>query len=256
MIPKVIHYCWFGGGEKDELTKKCIDSWKRLCPDYEIIEWNESNYDVTKNQYMYEAFQKRRWGFVSDYARLDIVFEHGGIYLDTDVEVIKPFDDLLSNYSFFGFEDSDSGLKVNTGSGFGAIPSNKLVETLRESYYLLSFIKADGSLNLTPCPSINSPLFWKYGFKPINEYQEIDGNVVYPYEYFSPFNWESGKGKITDNTYSIHHYNASWLSPEEKKRRRRARRLDYMKHIPNSIARNILGEKRYLSIKDKIRSGT
>ena len=103
MIPKIIHYCWFGGAELPEKDRKCIESWKKFCPDYQIIEWNENNYDVTKNTYMYQAYQAKKWGFVPDYARLDIIYQHGGIYLDTDVELVKNLDSLLENDAFMGF---------------------------------------------------------------------------------------------------------------------------------------------------------
>ena len=104
MIPKKIHYCWVGGNSKPPLVKKCIQSWKKYCPDYEIIEWNESNYDISKNIYMKQAYEAKKWAFVTDYMRLDIIYEHGGIYLDTDVELIKNIDDLLSNEAFAGIE--------------------------------------------------------------------------------------------------------------------------------------------------------
>lgn len=253
MIPKIIHYCWFGGGEKDELTKKCIESWKRFCPDYTIKEWNESNYDITKNQYMNEAYQKKRWGFVSDYARLDIINENGGIYLDTDVEMIKSFDDLLSFNSFFGFEKTQNGFMVNTGSGFGAVKGNEIVMQMKKYYDNKSFINEDGSLNLLTCPHANSKVLVQNGFEMNNQSQNIEENILFPYDYFSPFYWAKKKGKITSNTYSIHYYNASWVSKEEKKKRRRERRIDYVQHLPNRVIKSIIGEKRYECLKSKLR---
>ena len=119
MIPKKIHYCWIGGNPLPELAIKCIESWKKYCPDYEIIEWNEKNYDFRKNQFMREAYDEKKWGFVPDYARLDIIYEHGGIYLDTDVEIIKPLDSLLKEQGFAGMEQP--GI-VALGLGFGAEP--------------------------------------------------------------------------------------------------------------------------------------
>lgn len=253
MIPKVIHYCWFGGGEKDELTTKCIETWKRVCPDYIIKEWNENNYDVTKNRYMYEAYQEKRWGFVSDYARLDIVYENGGIYLDTDVEVIKPFDDLLDVRAFFGFESSASRYAVNTGGGFGAAKGEPFLKGLLHTYDTLRFKNENGTLNLTPCPTLNSEYFVDNGFLMNNQFQIINGVALYPCEYFSPFSLENNKGKQTRNTYSIHHYNASWLSPEEKKRLRAERRLDYIKHLPNMALRKVLGNQKYEKVKRKLK---
>ena len=127
MIPKKIHYCWIGGNPLPELAIKCIESWKKYCPDYEIIEWNEKNYDFRKNQFMREAYDEKKWGFVPDYARLDIIYEHGGIYLDTDVEIIKPLDSLLKEQGFAGMEQP--GI-VALGLGFGAEPKLPLIKEL------------------------------------------------------------------------------------------------------------------------------
>ena len=127
MIPKIIHYCWFGNGPIPEKDKKCINSWKKYCSDYKIIQWNEKNYDITKNKYMNQAYQQKKWGFVPDYARLDIIYTYGGIYLDTDVEIIKSFDSLLSNRGFAGFERPDY---VNLGLGFGAEAENIIIKKM------------------------------------------------------------------------------------------------------------------------------
>ena len=123
-IPKVIHYCWFGKGEMPKLAKKCIRSWKKYCPDYEIICWNEDNFDLSQNRYMREAYEAGKWAFVSDFARLKIIYENGGIYLDTDVEIIKPIDDLTVNRGFMGFDEK--GI-VATGLGFGAEKGNEII---------------------------------------------------------------------------------------------------------------------------------
>ena len=111
-IPKIIHYCWFGKNEKSDLAKKCIDSWKKKCPDYQIIEWNEENFDITTNEYVYEAYMNKKWAFVSDFVRIFALYNNGGIYLDTDVEILKNMDEFLCNTTFFGFETID---KVSTG---------------------------------------------------------------------------------------------------------------------------------------------
>ena len=121
MIPKVIHYCWFGGNPIPEKDRRYIEGWKEKCPDYEIIEWNERNYDVSKNKYMAQAYEEKKWGFVSDYARLDLVYQYGGIYFDTDVELLKPLDNLLELEMFCGFESTKY---VNFGIGFGAEKEN------------------------------------------------------------------------------------------------------------------------------------
>ena len=258
MIPKVIHYCWFGNGPKNELFYKCLASWKKYCPDYEIIEWNESNYDITKNQYMYEAYQAKRWGFVSDYARLDIIYNHGGIYLDTDVEIVKPIDELLSLKGFAGFEAPDVAAKrhvANTGSGFGAEKDNSIILALRKEYEGISFNREDGSLNLTPSPFYNSKGMMSSGFLMNGQKQAVDGFVLFPAEAFCPLNWANKKGKIGKNTYSIHHFDLSWLSEEEKKKREKERKKDLIIHFPNRVILSMLGEQRYAELKRLLRGG-
>lgn len=211
-IPKIIHYCWVGGNPKPESVLYCIESWKRNCPDYEIREWNESNYDFTKNEYMRQAYEAKKWGFVPDYARLDIIYEYGGIYLDTDVEIVRNFDELLSQDSFFGFEDTGEGtFFIACGLGFGAKKHNPLIKKLRDYYDQVSFFNADGSLNLTPAPRHNSAIFKEYGVVMNNILQVINGNVFYPSEYFCPKIFKTGKTKITKKTFSIHHFSASWM---------------------------------------------
>lgn len=255
MIPKKIHYCWFGDGEKSELVKKCIASWKQFCPDCEIIEWNESNYDLTKNQYMYEAYQAKRWGFVPDYARLDIIYEHGGIYLDTDVEMIRSFDDLFEQNGYMGFESATDAkqteFSVNGGQGFAAPPKNELIRQMRDIYDGLHFINEDGSHNLQPSPYFNTLVLKQNGLVPNNTLQVIDGITIYPSEYFCPVNWKTHKREITENTHSIHHFDASWVSASEKKKRKRQRMLDQIVHFPNRVIRAILGQRRYDQFKSK-----
>lgn len=253
MIPKVIHYCWFGNGEKSELVLKCIESWKKYCPDYEIKEWNESNYDVTKNRYMREAYEEKRWGFVPDYARIDIIYQNGGIYLDTDVEVVKRFDSVLDNESFFGFERAGEAYQINLGSGFGSVEGNEFLKQIRDYYENLSFRNIDGSLNLTPSPIINSQTFVESGYVLNNKLQTKAGNTVYPYDYFAPLSWTNLKGETTKNTISIHHYNTSWLSDDEKKRRRIATIKHNITHFPNMIVQKLLGKKRYEELKLKLK---
>ena len=128
MIPKKIHYCWFGRGEKPKLARRCIASWKKFCPDYEIIEWNEDNFDINTNAYMQMCYEQKRYAFLTDYLRLLIIQEHGGVYFDTDVEVVKPLDDLLDSGAFFGFETDQY---VNTGEGFGAEAGHPVVRQMQ-----------------------------------------------------------------------------------------------------------------------------
>lgn len=208
MIPKIIHYCWFGGKPVTRLEKKCIESWKRFCPDYEIIRWDESNYDVAKNLYMKEAYDAKKWGFVPDYARLDVVYRYGGIYMDTDVELLKPLDDLLSCNAFMGVEKA--GI-VALGLGFGAEKGNPIIFDLLEEYKNRRFI-VDGKPDLTASPKLQAPFFKNHGVCENKLYEIDEGCFIYPTEYFCPFDLETGRLNITENTYSIHKYMASWES--------------------------------------------
>lgn len=215
MIPKKIHYCWFGGNPMPEKDQKCIESWKRYCPDYEIIRWDESNYDITKNRYMKEAYEAKKWGFVPDFARLDIIYEHGGIYLDTDVEIVKNLDALLNLPGYMGFEGGD---KVNPGLGFGAEKNNPTIKSLIDSIYSnRHFVQTDGSLDLTPSPKMNTDALISMGLVPNDLRQEVNSIVVFPSEYFCPKNLTTGVLNITENTHTIHWFNGSWLSDNRKK---------------------------------------
>jgi mannosyltransferase OCH1-like enzyme len=208
MIPKIIHYCWFGGKPLDKLSLKCITSWKKMCPDYEIKLWNEQNYDVTQNIYMQQAYKSKKWGFVPDYARLDIIYKYGGIYLDTDVEILKPLDEFLDKELFMGMEEPG---KVALGLGFGAEKENKIIFEMLNSYKDIEFIKSDGSYDLTPSPIIQTNIMRKHGLKENSEIQFVDGAIVYPPSFFCGFDFEKKYISITDDNYTVHHYSGSWL---------------------------------------------
>ena len=210
----MIHYCWFGHNQKPDSFSKYLASWKKYCPDYEIIEWNEENFDITINDYVKEAYAAKKWAFVTDYARLWIIYNHGGIYLDTDVEVIKSFDELLCNDAFFGFEDEF----IATGLGFGAVKWNTVVELMMKDYAGKHFLLSDGKYDTTTCPVRNTNSI-KHLF-PTNYDQmksfKIQGAVLFPPEYFCPLNPGTGILQKTSNTYSIHHYTATWLSEDQQ----------------------------------------
>lgn len=216
MIPKKIHYCWFGRNPLPEEFQQYLLSWEKYCPDYEIIRWDETNFPIEEcNDYVKEAASKDKWAFISDYARLKIIYEEGGIYLDTDVELLKPLDDLLNNYSFFGFEPPF--YQINTGVGFGSESKNPLLKEILNIYDNIHFIKEDGSLNQTTCVQHTNNILTKLGLKNENRIQVINNNTFYPTDYFCPINWIDGTVRTTDNTYSIHHYSYSWASKEDKK---------------------------------------
>ena len=255
MIPKKIHYCWLGGNPLPESAKKCIRSWKKYCPDYEIIEWNESNYDFTKNRYMKEAFEAKKWGFVPDYARLDIIYQYGGIYLDTDVEMVRPFDDLLKYAGFAGFE---SDRYVNLGQGFGAEPGNPVIKKLMDSYERTSFLNPDGSMNLTASPELNTATLADMGLCCDGSLQTINGFTFLPPEYLCPKSFNDGIIRKTKNTYSIHHYGASWFDANQqakkldrwKTKQRKARKKKIKASIKKTVVA-VIGERNYNKLRGK-----
>lgn len=213
-IPKVIHYFWLGGKELPAELKRYISTWEKICPDYAIKKWDESNYDFTKNRYMREAYENNMWSFVTDYARLDVIYEYGGIYLDTDVELIKTLDQLIKCSAFFGFSDS---MATSTGVGFGAIPHHPIIKDMMDEYDLISFCNEDGTINNRMCTFYQNPVLSNWGFDPFSgKYQEIKGVVIYPCEVFSPYgdSFTSDRNEIeeySEMTIGIHRNYASWI---------------------------------------------
>ena len=207
-IPKKIHYCWFGNGDKPIIVKKCEESWKEHLADYEIIEWNEKNFDININKYVEEAYKCKKFAFVSDYVRVYALYNHGGIYLDTDVEVFKNFDDLLENDSFWGYEQEN----YIATSTIGAKKANKLIKSFLDSYDDKTFVNEDGSLNDLTNVAIITEILSNMGLKGNGEYQSIEGiGAFYPQTYFSPYDYINCRKLITKNSYCIHHFYKSWL---------------------------------------------
>lgn len=204
MIPKKIHYCWFGKNRLPDKAVKCINSWKKYCPDYEIIEWNEGNFDVRQNGYTEFTYDNRKFAFLSDYARLQIVLKEGGLYFDVDVEIIRPLDELLVHKAFFGFETEEY---VNTGVGFGAEANNLIVAGMLREYDIL----LDGKHGTIGCPLLNTQALMKYGLKQNGMKQTIDGAMIYPIQYFNPYDDPTGILNTTEETVSIHWYAKSWM---------------------------------------------
>lgn len=207
-IPKIIHYCWFGKSEIPAQYRKWMESWQRYCPDYRIIEWNEDNYDIRKNRYISEAYEKKMWAFVSDYVRIDVVNEYGGVYLDTDIELLRNIDELLKNDGFCGFQNQDN---VNFGLGFGAVKKHKTLEEIKKYYETERFILEDGTLNLTACPVIQTEIMKRHGLKCNGMFQVVDGMTVLPSRVLcgmSPNSFRVEKNPV--KTYAIHHFAASW----------------------------------------------
>ena len=218
LIPKVIHYMWLGEGGIPKPLQRCIDSWKRYCPDYEIRQWDETNYDVGKNLYMRQAYARKMFGFVPDYARLDILYTYGGIYLDTDVELVKNLDDMLYQEAFCCVEKWQT---INLGGGSGSVKGNKAIGILLKAREYLEFEDSRGKMNKNTCGYYYTIIMQKYGFKIQGKKQKILNMNIYPYEVFHPYDYMSGKLEQTENTYGIHHFHGGWLDERMKEENRR-----------------------------------
>ncbi len=210
MIPKIIHYCWFGGKELSELAKKCLASWKKYCPDYEIKCWNESNFDINSNRYVKEAYENKKYAFVTDYVRLYALYKEGGIYVDTDLEIIKPLDEFLKDRAFSGFENEEF---VACGI-IGAERKNNFIKEMLEWYEKNA--NQNDKLNFIPNPQIMTELLIKNGLTKNGKYQVVDGVTIYPIEYFYPMDINSKKINLTSKTYSIHWYAGSWIPTKQR----------------------------------------
>jgi mannosyltransferase OCH1-like enzyme len=215
MIPKIIHYCWFGGKPIPENDAAYIVGWKRILPEYQFMFWNETTFDVNTVRFTKQVASVKKWGFIVDYIRAYVVYTYGGIYLDTDVELLRPLDNLLiDNICFSGFENKRN---INPGSIFAGEKRCAIAKEVMDFYAAYSFIQENGELNLTDSPQIFTKILLKYGLKQNNTYQELGIFTAYPAEYFCPKSYRTGKTQITSKTYSIHHFDASWLSYTDKK---------------------------------------
>ena len=216
-IPKIIHYCWFGGNPLPELAIRCIESWKKYFPDYEIKEWNETNFDVNIIPYTAQAYKAQKYAFVSDYARFWILFKYGGLYFDTDVEIVKNMDEIISKGAFMGCENwakpgaTPTQLGVAPGLGLGVNPGLGLIGEILDHYKTLSFLDKNGKPNLETIVEITTNLLCKYGLKNVNEIQHVREVNIYPKDYFCPIDMITEKLKMTNRTVSIHWYMGSWV---------------------------------------------
>ena len=209
MIPKIIHYCWFGCGKMPELAVKCIESWKRCLPDYELKEWNEGNFDITQNQYVREAYENHKFAFVTDYVRLYAIYTEGGIYMDTDVEVLGSYDKFLHHHAFSGFETDGN---VPTGM-MAAEKGSVWAKDLLDQYSNRVFVQSDGSFDLTTNTAVITKYMLSKGLILNNQYQDFSGLcTMYPTDYFCPKDHRTGKIKCSINTVCIHHFAGSWLN--------------------------------------------
>lgn len=219
MIPKVIHYCWFGGNPLPKSAKKCIDSWKKYMPGYTIKEWNENNFNVHCCRYVEQAYEKKKWAFVSDYARFWILYHEGGVYFDTDVELIRPLEVILNRGAFFGIERGETPM-IAPGLGMAALVNMEFYRQVLDSYHNDSFISENGKLNLTVVGARVTDLLYPQGIQSVDfdKVHQIKNIWIYPVEYFCPLDYYTGKLIVTENTYSIHHYDGSWTSTLQKER--------------------------------------
>lgn len=237
MIPKVIHYCWFGGKKKSKLMKDCILSWKKYLPDYEIIEWNENNCDLS-SLFVKEAYKLKKWAFVADYIRLKILYEHGGIYLDTDMMVLKSFDDLLVNINFFGAEDKEY---IN-GAIIGSIKNNEFIKECISRYESIN-VSNEIDFGLITIPRIITDIYRKkYNyFLPFDNRIEQDRVVIYPFTFFYPLSYENKedikqyRDYLYSDSFAVHLWNESWIEYNEFQYLRKGQYISGIKIILNNI---------------------
>ena len=245
MIPKVIHYCWLSGDPYPDLIQRCIDSWKKRLPDYELVLWDASRFDVNQTEWTRQAFEKRKWAFVADFVRFYALYNYGGIYLDSDVEVLKPFDDLLQQDYFFGFE-CGAAEDLPEAACFGAAKGLPWLKKCMDFYEKEPFIAPDGSFN-----QIVAPMVFKAAFESCEnvslrndgKIRKLDGGSIYPDKWFSSKNRYSDKPIVTADTYAVHHFTSAWFDRRTKMRRKIVR-----------LSVSILGEERYKRLIGKVKS--
>ena len=236
MIPKKIHFCWFGGKDIPTEYLKYIESWKKFMPDYEIVRWDESNFNVNGIDFTKEAYSVGKFAYVSDYARLKILYENGGVYLDTDVEIIKSFDDILARGAFMAIEKNSNAkhnepLNVNVGLGFAVEPKNPIIREALDFYESHHYIYPDGHMEQITIVRIVTDILIKHGLSRSDVPVCIEGITIYPWDYFCPVEFLSSKLEITDNTRTIHHYSASWMSWTDKLKMRKGYYADKLRRI-------------------------
>ena len=212
MIPKVIHYCWFGRKLLPRSVHKCIASWKKYMPDYEIREWNEENFDVNMISYTQEAYKQKKYAFVSDYVRFYVLYHYGGLYFDTDVEVIKPMNDVVARGAFMGIEQGAEQIAVNPGLGMAAYTGMELYKCVLEYYDSQYFSDKEENHISALVVKCTTDILRQLGFVCENRLQQVADVWIYPNDWFNPLDDATGKLTITDNTHSIHHYSKTWVA--------------------------------------------
>lgn len=236
-IPKIIHYFWFGKKELPEIFYKCIESWKKYCPDYEIKLWTEENFDVNIAPYCKQAYEKQKYAYVSDYARLYTLYNYGGIYLDIDAEILKSLDTLLTNECFMGFEDRG---QVAPGLIIGSTKNN---ETIEEILNIYDRFERFPSKKHDICVITTNYLIKNKKLQIDDKIQKLEGITIYPKEYFCACDWITKETNITESTYCVHHYIGSWMNKKEK-----------IKNVVRKETYKILGKDRYNKYRAKIKN--
>lgn len=253
MIPKIIHYCWFGRNPKPKLAVKCMRSWKKHCSSYKVIEWNEDTFDIAgAPRYVQEAYENKKWAFVTDYVRLYALYNYGGIYMDTDVEVLKRLDDYLPLKGFGGFENEDY---VSTAI-MAAVKGHPLIHEWMNEYEQKSFILPDGTMNLETNVVAITNSMKRHDLRLDNTMQIVEGFTIYPKDYFCPKSYIDGRIYKTRNTVTIHHFAGSWLSEAEKKRDAERIAFERNERITRPIkelAKSVIGEGLYGKIKERLK---
>ena len=244
MIPKVIHYIWLGGKPLPELVKKCMESWKKYCPDWEIKRWDESNLDVNFCDYCRDAYKEKKYAFASDVLRFKIIKENGGVYLDVDVELLKPLDDLLNQKCFMGYELWGDIFSIAPGLILGSEKNGVIVSEIFDMYLKEKLYNEDNSINFeTVCMKTMKYMVEKYGIQPDGKTIHLEDVSIYSPEYFCPMNGLTKKMQfLTSETYSKHLYLASWVPKES-----------FFKIIKNNVKKfiiKIIGKKNINKLKN------
>lgn len=255
MIPKIIHYCWFGQGEMPRLMKKCLKSWKKFCPDWKIVRWDEDSFDVNSTLWTKQAYETKKYAFVADYVRLKALYEMGGVYLDTDVELVKPLDAFVTHEAFIGFENT----RHIASCLIGACPQHPVVQEWLRWYQDRDFVQ-DGTETDEPNVVHMTDTLIHRGLEVNNVFQTVDGMAVYPQTWFCPQNIEGENRELSANTVAIHYFDSSWRTENGRRAMKRAKfhstkfykTLEWLRYLPNRIVRGIFGDDAIDALKKKL----
>lgn len=256
MIPKVIHYCWFGRGEMPKLMKKCVKSWDKFCPGWKVVLWNEDTFDVNSTIWTKQAYEAKKYAFVTDYVRLKALYEQGGVYMDADVELVQPIDRFLEHEAFSGFESADTA-----PTGIIAAEAGQQVIKGWLDYYTDRPYLVDGRPNMDPNVSFMTRDLRQRGMKMDDSLQNIDGMVIYPQTWFCPLSVVEIEKKITADTHAIHHFTSTWRTEKAKKdfarvkwhQTKRYKFLVWLRYLPSRTARKLFGDDAIEGLKKKLR---